>query len=85
MAERPGALGEALTVLSDKGINLTKIESRPIKGKQWKYLFFLDLEGHIEDPIIKEGCSILKQISTYYEWLGSYPKAESSEAVGEHV
>lgn len=85
MADRPGALNEALTVLSAKGINLAKIESRPIKGKQWKYLFFLDLVGHIEDPAIKEGCSILRQICAYYEWLGSYPKAESREEVGEHV
>ncbi len=85
MADRPGALNEALTVLSAKGINLAKIESRPIKGKQWKYLFFIDLVGHIEEPAIKEGCSILQQICAHYEWLGSYPKAESSEAVGEHV
>jgi chorismate mutase/prephenate dehydratase len=85
MADRPGALNEALTVLSAKGINLAKIESRPIKGKQWKYLFFIDLIGHIEDPVIKEACSILRQICAYYEWLGSYPKAESNEAVGEHV
>jgi chorismate mutase/prephenate dehydratase len=85
MADRPGALNEALTVLSAKGINLAKIESRPIKGKQWKYLFFLDLVGHVEEPVIKEGCSILRQICAYYEWLGSYPKAESSDTVGEHV
>jgi len=47
--DRPGALNEILTVLSEEEINLTKLESRPIKGKQWKYLFFLDMIGHIED------------------------------------
>ena len=78
-------MNEALTVLSAKGINLAKIESRPIKGKQWKYLFFMDMVGHIEEPAIREGCSILQQICAHYEWLGSYPKAESSETVGEHV
>jgi chorismate mutase/prephenate dehydratase len=75
VADRPGSLNEVLTVLSAKNINLAKIESRPIKGKQWKYLFFMDMLGHIEDPVIKEGCSILKQICPYYEWLGSYPRA----------
>ena len=73
LMDRPGALNEVLTVLSAKGINLGKIESRPIKGKQWKYLFFIDLLGHMEEPNIEAGCNILKQICSYYEWLGSYP------------
>ena len=76
VADRPGSLNEVLTVLSAKGINLAKIESRPVKGKKWKYLFFIDLIGHIEDPVIQEGCSILKQICPYYDWLGSYPRAD---------
>ncbi len=82
VADRPGSLNEVLTVLSAKGINLAKIESRPVKGKKWKYLFFIDLIGHIEDPVIKEGCSILKQICPYYDWLGSYPRADDFELDG---
>jgi len=78
LMDRPGALNEVLTILSNKGINLAKIESRPIKGKQWKYLFFLDLMGHIEDVPIREGCDILKEICSYFEWLGSYPQSEAS-------
>jgi len=77
LADRPGSLNEVLTVLSAKNINLAKIESRPIKGKRWKYLFFMDLIGHMDDPVINEGCSILKQICAYYEWLGSYPRADN--------
>ncbi len=77
MADRPGSLNEVLTVLSAKNINLAKLESRPIKGKQWKYLFFMDMLGHMEDQVIQEGCSILKQICPYYEWLGSYPRADN--------
>ncbi|MDH3347399.1 MAG: prephenate dehydratase [Desulfobulbaceae bacterium] len=77
LMDRPGALNEVLTVLSAKGINLGKIESRPIKGKQWKYLFFIDLLGHMEEPNIEAGCGILKQICSYYEWLGSYPLTDS--------
>ena len=79
IADRPGALNEVLTVLSAKNINLAKIESRPIKGKQWRYLFFLDMIGHIEDPVISEGCNIIKQICPYYEWLGSYPLGDNPE------
>jgi len=79
LINRPGALNDVLNVLSERNIDLTKIESRPIKGKQWKYLFFLDIAGHIEDPIIQEGCNILKETSSYYEWLGSYPKADNPE------
>jgi chorismate mutase/prephenate dehydratase len=82
VADRPGSLNEVLTVLSAKGINLAKIESRPVKGKKWKYLFFIDLIGHIEDPVIQEGCSILKQICAYYEWLGSYPRADDFSLEG---
>ncbi|MDH4317340.1 MAG: prephenate dehydratase [Desulfobulbaceae bacterium] len=80
LMDRPGALNEVLTVLSAKSINLAKIESRPIKGKQWKYLFFIDLLGHIEEPNIEAGCNILKQICSYYEWLGSYPLSDSLSA-----
>jgi chorismate mutase/prephenate dehydratase len=77
LMDRPGALNEVLTILSAKNINLAKIESRPVKGKQWKYLFFLDMLNHIEDPEIREGCELLKKICSYYEWLGSYPRAEN--------
>ena len=79
LLDRPGALNEALTILADKGINLAKIESRPIKGMQWKYLFFMDMVGHMEDKIIKDGCTDLQKVCSYYEWLGSYPMAEVEE------
>ncbi len=73
--DRPGALNEILTVLSEEDINLTKLESRPIKGKQWKYLFFLDMIGHVEDEKISRGCDRLRQLCSYFEWLGSYPQS----------
>ena len=77
LLDRPGTLNEALTILADKGINLAKIESRPIKGMQWKYLFFMDMVGHMEDKTIKEGCADLQKVCSYYEWLGSYPMADN--------
>lgn len=74
--DRPGALNEILTVLSKAEINLAKIESRPIKGKHWQYLFFLDMMGHIEEDRIKEGCEKIRGLCSYYDWLGSYPRGD---------
>lgn len=80
LMDRPGSLNEVLTALSREEINLAKIESRPIKGKQWKYLFFLDMLGHIEDTRIKNGCDMLKSMCSYFEWLGSYPQSDFSSS-----
>jgi chorismate mutase/prephenate dehydratase len=76
--DRPGSLNDILTALSKEDINLAKIESRPIKGKQWKYLFFLDMLGHMEDEQIQRGCEVLKSMCSYFEWLGSYPQGDYS-------
>lgn len=80
LMDRPGALNAVLSALSKEDINLAKIESRPIKGKQWKYLFFLDMLGHIEDEKIQRGCEILKAQCSYFEWLGSYPQNDMSSS-----
>lgn len=76
--DRPGALNEILSVLSEAHINLAKIESRPIKGKQWQYLFFLDMLGHIDEDQIRLGCDRIKEMCSYFEWLGSYPRGDDA-------
>lgn len=78
--DRPGALNEILTILSEESINLAKIESRPIKGKHWQYVFFLDMMGHIEEENIKIGCERIKDLCSYYDWLGSYPSGGETPA-----
>lgn len=80
LLDKPGALNEALSILADKDINLAKIESRPIKGMQWKYLFFMDMVGHMEDKKINEGCRDLQKVCSFYEWLGSYPMTEEDNS-----
>ena len=80
LPDQAGVLNKALSILADRGINLAKIESRPIRGKQWKYLFFIDLMGHMEDEVINEGCTRLKEVCSYFEWLGSYPQVEGLSA-----
>ena len=76
LMDRPGALHEVLTILSDHDINLTKIESRPIREKQWKYLFFIDTMGHITDRSLADACARLRTVCSFFEVLGSYPQAD---------
>mgnify|MGYP001772775581 CR=1 FL=1 len=72
----PGALYKALEPFASRGINLTKIESRPIKGKPWEYMFFLDLQGSLDNPKVAEAIDELKNRSTYIKILGSYKKIQ---------
>ncbi len=72
--DKPGALNKTLDVLSGEQINLVKIESRPIEGEQSKYLFFLDILGHMDDENIRRGCQTLKERCSCFEWFGSYPQ-----------
>ncbi len=57
------------------GINLTKIESRPSRKKVWEYVFFVDLEGHVEDPDVGEALSELAEMCIFLKVLGSYPRS----------
>lgn len=77
LLDRPGALHYSLSILARHNINLTRIESRPLKGEAGKYLFFLDMEGHLDDENIREGCEQLKQSCASYVWLGSYPRSKT--------
>lgn len=77
LLDRPGALNESLSILASREINLTKIESRPVKGEPGKYLFFLDLEGHADDERIQQGCDQLKTVCSSYKFLGSFPRAST--------
>ncbi len=75
LGDRPGDLFEALRPLSEGGINLTKIESRPSRRRPWEYVFFLDLEGHRADPRIAEALTKLAEGRTV-RVLGSYRRAD---------
>jgi len=75
ISDSPGSLYQVLRSFSEKSINLTKIESRPIKDKPWEYIFFLDFEGHTTDPTIQEAVSELKKNVLFLKFLGSYPRS----------
>lgn len=72
---RPGALYEILGEFANKGIDLTKIESRPTKKVLGDYLFYIDMKGHIEDRIIKDTLDRVKGKVGMLKILGSYPAA----------
>lgn len=79
LQHRPGTLYEALRVFADRKINLTKIESRPTRQKPWEYNFYLDFEGHREDPVVREALEQLKPHTLFLKVLGSYPRARAQE------
>lgn len=74
--DRPGALYDALIPFHQSGISLSRIESRPSRRQAWEYLFFIDLEGHIEDPKLKSALDELAKHTGILQVLGSYPRAE---------
>jgi chorismate mutase/prephenate dehydratase len=71
--DKPGALYNILEPFKKAKINLTKIESRPSKRKAWEYIFFVDMEGHIEDRKLRKAIETLKDNCLYLKILGSYP------------
>jgi len=72
-ADHPGALVECLAEFSDRGINLTRIESRPLRQGLGQYMFFCDLEGRETDPAVSEAISALGKKAASVRILGSYP------------
>jgi len=70
---KPGALYELLGPLATRGLNMTRIESRPSRQAKWEYVFFLDILGHADDAKLAEALAALKQESGFYKLLGSYP------------
>jgi prephenate dehydratase len=71
--DKPGALVEALLEFSGRGVNLTRIESRPRRRGLGRYMFFLDLEGSTDDPVVAEAIEGLRAKAESMRILGSYP------------
>ncbi len=74
--DRVGALHDILVPFQKAGLNLTKIESRPSKKKAWSYFFFVDFDGHHDEPRVKRALEALEKDTTLLKVLGSYPKAD---------
>lgn len=80
---RPAALYDCLGEFATRGLNLTKIESRPRRNRPWEPVFYLDFEGHWQDPICQEALARLLQRASFVKMLGSYPAVKAGrESVG---
>ncbi len=79
---RPAALYECLGEFASRGLNLTKIESRPRRNRPWEPIFLLDFEGHWHDPACQEALARLLQRASFVKMLGSYPAVKTSQSVG---
>jgi prephenate dehydratase len=75
----PGALFKSLSVFALRDINLLKIESRPLHGSPWKYFFYLDFEGNLNEERCQNAIRHLEEITTFLKVLGCYPEGLSGE------
>ena len=75
----PGALFKCLSAFALRDLNMTKIESHPLRGKPWEYLFYLDFMGHPEQPSAKNALGHLAELADMLRVLGCYPAAKSTK------
>lgn len=75
LAHQPGSLYMALSALARRNINLLKLESRPSRNQPWEYVFYLDFEGHRDDPHVRAALAELAKYANYCKVLGSFRRA----------
>src|SRR3984957_12844475 len=80
VADRVGTLNQALNLFARNAINISKIESRPLRARPWEYLFFVDVMGHRDDPKLARALKSLSTKALFLKVLGSYPEGRSAAA-----
>jgi len=83
-ADKAGALSSVLDLLATNGINMRKLESRPLRGQRWKYVFFADVESDLEDPRYTPLLEKLHEVCTSFRILGSYPTGPQLDRLDLH-
>jgi chorismate mutase / prephenate dehydratase len=73
VTNRPGAVHDMLVPLKNHGVSMTRFESRPARSGQWEYYFYIDIQGHPEEPQVAAALSELRAVCAFFKVLGSYP------------
>lgn len=71
----PGAVHDLLTPLARHGVSMTRLESRPARTGRWEYVFYIDIEGHQQEPRVAKALAALGRKAAFLKVLGSYPAA----------
>ncbi len=72
--DKPGSLYRVLDIFNLWDINMSRIESRPSKDQLGRYIFFIDIKGHMEDQDLKDAITMIKRKTSFFKFLGSYPE-----------
>ena len=73
VANRPGAVHDMLQPLKAHGVSMTRFESRPARSGQWEYYFYVDLDGHPDQPHVALALKELREVCAFFKLLGTYP------------
>jgi len=73
VSNRPGAVHDMLVPLKSHGVSMTRFESRPARSGQWEYYFYIDIEGHHDEPRVSAALRELRAACAFFKVLGSYP------------
>jgi chorismate mutase/prephenate dehydratase len=81
VSDQPGALHATLGAFARAEVNMTRIESRPNRLLSWQYMFYADIEGHVEEPNVTKALEDVKGRVTFLKVLGSYPKGDPGHPI----
>ncbi len=73
VANKPGAVHDMLVPLKRHGVSMSRFESRPARSGQWEYYFYVDIEGHPDDPKVAVALRELRETCAFFKLLGAYP------------
>jgi len=73
VTNRPGAVHDMLVPLKQHGVSMTRFESRPARSGQWEYYFYIDVQGHPDQPEVASALKELRAVCAFFKVLGTYP------------